>query len=189
MGTCTVPPPPPFPSAWAQALSEDSRRPQLSRDILQELEDILDDDQDMADMYIGRRQEAQEHKAHRQASLASTIGDDHSEHGDFEHPPRSSSPGEHLQHQPASISGYQTRVRDLHMTWDHTGLLEGGWSCYFPSLPYRIYRSGPTAQGIAMEMVPGMHYPDTTLSAVLDASSCCWGDPSQFVLQGTSSCG
>ncbi|KAK9864899.1 hypothetical protein WJX84_008296, partial [Apatococcus fuscideae] len=58
----------------------------------EELEDILDDDQDMADMYIGRRQEAQEHKAHRQASLASTIGDDHSEHGDFEHPPRSSSP-------------------------------------------------------------------------------------------------
>lgn len=53
--------------------------------MLQELEDILDDDQDMADMYIGRRQElAEQQKAHRQASLASTFTDDHSELGDID---------------------------------------------------------------------------------------------------------
>lgn len=52
---------------------------------LQELEDILDDDQDMADMYIGRREAAAEQsKAHRQASLASTFADDHSELGDID---------------------------------------------------------------------------------------------------------
>ena len=45
----------------------------------------MDDDQDMADMYIGRREAAaQDSKAHRQASLASTFADDHSELGDID---------------------------------------------------------------------------------------------------------
>ncbi|KAK9826625.1 hypothetical protein WJX74_006505 [Apatococcus lobatus] len=62
----------------------------------EELEDILDDDQDMADMYIGRREQAAEQqKAHRQASIASTFTDDHSELGDIdEHGPEPSGQGE-----------------------------------------------------------------------------------------------
>ena len=59
---------------------------------MQELEDILDDDQDMADMYIGRRFDLQEKQAKRQASMASTFDDDHSDNGQFDHP-ASSLPG------------------------------------------------------------------------------------------------
>ncbi len=68
--------------------------------VMQELEDILDDDQDMTDMYIGRRADQSEQKAHRQASLASTWDDDHSDHGEFDHPAPSSLPGEHVHHPP-----------------------------------------------------------------------------------------